>query len=185
MIAPGKVGNRPWDSKTSISPTAAAVVSELMLPGSGATASAVISAVGKTAPQGTAAPDVIGYIVHKGTTTKALAKIAGTPLALALRSNKTQDSYTPRFFASYEGWPVYEGTKFQIQLWDADLFNDDHIAVVELNQAQLLAVADQNEPVWIDVSYQSQNQLLYLLVSVSHSLESTKPKMNGYQWSQR
>lgn len=183
LIGPLKVNDRPWDSKSSVNPSAVALVSEMMLPGSGAAASSVISAVKSAAPHGTAAPDVIGYIVQRGPTIKALVSVAGTPMALALKHQKTQDSYTPRFFANYQGWPVFEGTRFQIQLWDADLLENDQIAVVEINYKHLLDAAEKGKPTWINVADQSLNQLLYILVSVSHSLKSTRPKMNGIRWN--
>ena len=182
LVAPSKVNGNSWDSKATINGAAAAVVSEMLLPGSGTTASSVVSAVANSAPKGAAAPDVIGYVVQKGPTTRSLANVAGIPIALALRSQKTQDSYTPRFYAGYQGWPVYPETRFQIQLWDADLINDDQIAVVELSYKQLMSAAEEGKPTWVKVADQSMNQLLYVLVSVSKSLEATMPKMSGYRW---
>ncbi|WP_203142727.1 hypothetical protein [Marinobacter mangrovi] len=183
LIGPVKVNGKPWDAAANINRTAVSMISDMIAPGSGIAASSVVSAVAKDAPQGTSAPDVIGYVVQKGTTTTSLAKVAGIPLALALNRQKTQDSYTPRFYAEYQGWPVYEGTRFQVQLWDKDLIRNDQIAVVELNYDQLSQAAKSEKPVWINVADQSMKQLLYILISVTPSLRNTAPKMNGYRWN--
>ena len=184
LIGPTKVNGSPWDAKFGfggVATGAAGIISDMVAPGSGVLASKVVSAVTSAAPKGSASPDVIGYVVQKGTTTRALAPYAGTPLALATRHQKTQDSYTPRFNTSYSSWPIFANTRFQIHLWDADINNDDSIAVVELNREMIIDALDEG-PVWVNVAEQSMNQLLYVQISVSKSHRYSSPKMNGVQW---
>lgn len=183
LIGPTKVNGASWDSPKGIDNASASLLSEMLMPGSGVAASAVISTVSNVAAKGAAAPDVIGYIRQKSTTTRQLAKIAGTPLALAIRRQKTQDSYTPRFYASYQGWPIYEDARFQIQLWDADVSFDDQIATVELTYDDIQEALEAGKPTWINVADQSLRQLLYVQISVTESHERTPAKMNGYQWT--
>lgn len=179
LIGPTKVNGRPWDPKSSANTeTLAAIVSEMMLPGSGVSAASVVSAVSTMAPNGSPAPDIYGYIVQNGPTTKSLVKVAGKVQALLLRRDKSKNSYTPRLYGGYKGWPVYEDTRFRIQLWDADFDKDDHVAVVELNVSHLREAAEKGEPLWINVSEQSMNQLLYVLISVIEITgKRPKPKM--------
>lgn len=183
LIGPTKVNGTSWDTEAKIDRASVALISEMVLPGSGFTASNVASAVSKVAISGSAAPDVVGYIYQKGTTTKQLVKYAGNPIALSTFRNKSQDNYTPRFYAGYSGWPIFHDTRFQIQLWDADILNHDHIAVVELNYSNILEAIEKGEPTWINVAEQSMNQLLYILISVIESDKYTRPKMNGDRFS--
>ncbi|MCG7869359.1 MAG: hypothetical protein JAY74_23675 [Candidatus Thiodiazotropha taylori] len=179
LIGPTKVNGRPWDPKSGANTEAiAAVVSEMMLPGSGITAASVVTAVSTMAPNGSPAPDIYGYIVQNGPTTKSLVKVAGKVQALLLRRNKSKNSYTPRLYGGYEGWPVYTDTRFRIQLWDADFDKDDHVAVIELNTDHLRQAAQKGEPMWINVAEQSMHQLLYVLISVIEITgKRPKPRM--------
>lgn len=179
LIGPSKVNGRPWDPKSGANTSAlAAVVSEMMLPGSSTTTASIISTVSTMAPTGAPAPDIYGYIVQNGPTTKSLVKVAGKVQALLLRRNKSKNSYTPRFYGGYQGWPVFLSTRFRIQLWDADVLEDDHVAVVELNASHLKDAALKGEPLWINVSEQSMNQLLFVLISVTEITgKRPKPKM--------
>ncbi|MBO6812123.1 MULTISPECIES: hypothetical protein [Marinobacter] len=183
LIGPTKVNGNPWDSKAKINSTAMGMISDMIAPGSGVAASTVAAAVAKNAPQGISAPDVIGYVVQRGPTIRNLVNIAGIPMALASNRTKTRDSYTPRFYADYQNWPMFPGTRFQVQLWDMDLADNDQIAVVEITYDEIMRARDEGEPTWINVADQSMNQLLYVLISVSPSIGNTPPKMNGYRWN--
>jgi len=184
VIAPTKINGKSWDAGGTSSKGASGigVISEMLMAGSGVPATSVISALSEVAAKGKAAPDVVGYVQQTGPTTRNLAKIAGIPMALSTRENRTKDSYIPRFSTGYSGWPVFPDTRFQIQLSDLDLMDHDHIGVVELNYEHILSVIEEGKPKWINVADQSMNQLLYILVTATKADEHTRPKMNGYEW---
>lgn len=115
LIGPTKLNGKPWDGSGLTSTKGLGGLSDMLVPGSGIPAETVISTVNAIASQGASAPDIVGYVTLTGATTHALAPYAGTPLALSDMRTKTQDSYTPRFYVSYYGWPMYKDTRFQIQ----------------------------------------------------------------------
>lgn len=183
LIAPTKVNGKTWDASSGIDKTSSGMIAEMVMPGSGFAASAVISEVSKVAAQGIAAPDIIGYITQTGPTTRSLANIAGTRMALATKQfNFSRDSYTPTFQTGYSGWPVFKDTRFQIKLWDADIRNDDPVGTVELTQSDIQEAIMNGKPTWINVSDQSMNQVLFIQITASKSLPNTLPKMNGNRW---
>lgn len=183
LIGPSKVNGKSWDTTNAVSSSGMSVISEMILPGSGIPVKSVISAVNTIAAQGAAAPDIVGYVVQTGPTTRELAPYAGIPLALATPRNKTQDSYTPRFYAGYSGWPIFEDTRFQLQMWDKDLVNNDQVAVIEIGKKEIEEAIKEGKPTWINVSDQSMNQVLFILISASESLSTNRPKMNGGRWN--
>lgn len=183
LIGPTKVNGNPWDSSAKINSTAMGLISDMIAPGSGVAASTVAAAVAQNAPKGVSAPDVIGYVVQKGPTVRDLVNIAGIAMTLAPNQTETRDSYTPRFYAGYQSWPMFPRTRFQVQLWDKDLADHDQIAVVEITYDQIMRAKEKGEPTWVNVADQSMNQLLYVLISVSPSIVNAPPKMNGYRWN--
>lgn len=183
VIGPVKINGKSWDVGRAVDPSASGLIAELMAPGSGALVSSVVNTVSQVAANGTAAPDVVGYIQQVGPTTRYLSKISGTPIELAGKRTLARDSYTPNFQAGYSGWPIFIGTRFRIHLWDLDFQNHDTIAAVEITYDDIMSAIKHGKTKWIKVADQSNNQLLYIQISASSSLEYTKPSINGYRFS--
>ena len=182
LVAPTKVNSNTWDASAKINAHASGLLADMMLPGSGIATGTIISKASELATQGKAAPDVIGYVVLTGPTTRNLVNIAGTPIALATKINRTKDSYTPRFNTSYYGWPMYQDTRFQIHLWDLDLVNHDPIGVVEITKKHVVHAIDEGIPIWVNVANQSMNQLLYVQISATKARKYTKTRIDGYRY---
>lgn len=182
VIGPTKENGAPWDGPARIDTRTLSTVQNLMAPGSGMASSAIINTVSQLARQGTAAPDVIGYVEQIGSTIRDLANTAGIPIALATKQNMTRDSYTPQFSVTYEGWPIFKDSRFQIHLWDADLFNNDAIGVVEITYNDIMQAIKNGKTTWIKVSDQSFNQVLFIQISADKALSNTQAKIDGYRF---
>lgn len=182
VVGPTKINGRKWDASFSTFTSVAPILTEMMLPGSSFATSSVINLIAKSAPKGGAAPDVIGYIHQTGPTLKSLTKIAGTLLTLSSRKKLTKNSYFPSFSTGYIGWPIYKNTRFRIKLLDKDFRDDDHIGTVEINIDDIKKAIKAGKPIWINVSEQSMNQLLFISLTATKSLKSTSPKLNGNKW---
>lgn len=182
VIAPTKYNGAPWDGLGRADTSAMSKVSSMMAPGSGLVSSQVIAAIGDLASQGNAAPDVIGYLRQVGVTTKYLASVAGTPMALATKTSMTHNSYTPAFDTGYMGWPIFKETTFEIRLWDADLTQNDDIATVEITYKDIMAAIKHGKSIWLNVSDQGLGQLLYIHITASKSIEGERPRFYGYRW---
>lgn len=181
-IGPSRFDGNPWDKSNNTPDT----------PPTNTTASdskvdtrpeLAIQALLETAPAGRAAPDVVGYVVQAGATRTELAAYAGIPLALASTDNLIPNSYTPRFRTGYSGWPLYAQSRLRIRLWDRDRRVHQHIGMVEINYEHILDALKAGVPTWINVAEQSNNQLLYVQLSVSKAAEHARPRMYGYRFS--
>lgn len=177
VIGPTKIGNQKWDtgfgSLKGIVPLAT-----IALPGILPLSSSLISKIIEKAPTGTSAPDVFGNVQMVGPTTKDALKVLKKPIQLATKQNLTKNSYTPSLFAEYQSWPIYKNTRIRIELWDKDISENDLIGKVELNSKDLDKATKEEKPVYIKVADQSQNQLLYIQISVTKSTTKT-PRYSG------
>lgn len=183
IVAPNKITGKNWDISIGLNQTVGNLVSDMVIPGSGLLASAAISVIGKDAAKGKSAPDVIGYIVQTGPTTKKIGQKAFTPLVLSSRNyNFTKDSYIPSFNTGYNGWPIFENTRFRIKLWDKDFSDNDNIGTVELNIDDIKKAIKAKKPIWINVADQSQNQLLFISLSATKTNEKATSFIDGYKW---
>ena len=186
QIGPGKAGGANWDGTGNISPGAAAAVTALITGGTSLAASTVSGELAatalNTAVQGTAAPDVTGFVYASGTTTKSLAATAGTPIALATTSQMVDDSYTPTFIyrAEYYNWPVFADTRFEVSLWDVDFSENDPIGVVQIGAAAVLDALAKGTILEVPVADQCSGQIINIKVSVSAGAGAGSPStLNG------
>lgn len=185
VVGPTKVNGRAWDASFATGKTLNSIsstISNMYVPGSGIATSAIIDLIGKDAPKGKVAPDVIGYIVQTGLTTKKIGQRAFTPMVLANRHNLSRDSYMPNFSTGYRGWPIYKNTRFRIQLWDKDFQNHDNIGTVEITYEDISSAIEHGKPKWISVADQSMNQLLFILITATKSNKNAKSFINGHKW---
>lgn len=145
--------------------------------------SGAIAGVTRQFTKGIAAPDVVGSVHFHGTTTRALAAVAGTPLALAHRGSYTPDSYLPRFNVAYESWPVYPDSGFTIALWDLDDTNPDVIGTAVISATEIEAAAGSGKVVTLPVAEQTNGQLLGIQVIVQKvAVPGAPPRLHGSRW---
>ncbi len=78
-----------------------------------------------------------------------------------------KDTYTPDF-PNYEfkQIPLNKGTRLRITLWDKDLTKDDFIGKAELTYDDLVAALKAGKIFQVMVADQTQNQLLFVGISV-------------------
>lgn len=183
LVGPTKIDGKPWDSSLRLGSAASAAIGELGLPGTSALTASLIGSIANQAPQGKAAPDVVGYVRLEGTTTRNLASAGGTNLALADRRMMTRDSYTPRFYVTYQGWTFFPDNRLRVHLWDRDLQNHDSIAVVEITYQDIIKAIEVGKPIWVNVADQSLKQLLYVQISASKAPPNTRPELRAYRYS--
>ncbi|RXJ79343.1 hypothetical protein [Arcobacter sp. F2176] len=181
VIAPTKIDKTTWDKGgIKIDNASSNLISEMLT--TGIPVSSIMNTIGNNAAKGTAAPDVIGYIQLIGSSLKNISNIAWTPIVLATKSYAlSKDSYTPSFNAGYKNWPLFKENRFRIVLWDADLFDDDPIATVELTYNDVMNAIKVGKTTWINVAEQGNNQLLFIQISASES-SSKKSFIDGYKY---
>lgn len=181
VIAPTKIDKTTWDKGgVKIDNASSNLISEMLT--TGIPVSSIMNTIGNSAAKGTAAPDVIGYIQLVGTTLKNISNIAWTPIALATKKySLSKNSYTPSFNAGYKNWPLFKENRFRIVLLDADLFDDDPIATIELTYDDVMNAIEAGKTTWINVSEQGMNQLLFIQISASES-SSKKSFIDGYKY---
>lgn len=177
VVGPTKIGNQKWDSGFG---TLKGIVplASIALPGILPLSSNLISNILDKAPTGASAPDVFGFVQIVGPTTNDALKVLSKPIQLATQQSLTKNSYTPSLFAEYQSWPIFKDTRIRIELWDKDLAENDLIGKVELNVKDLDLAIKEEKPVYIKVADQSQNQLLYIQISVTKST-SKIPRYSG------
>mgnify|MGYP000579320415 CR=1 FL=1 len=182
VVSPTKMNGATWDRGFSINKSIGSLISNMVIPGAGFAVEAVLGSIGKDAAKGQAAPDVIGYIMQTGYSQGSFRRAINMPVGLANKKQKSQDSYTPDFSTSYLGWPIYENTRFRIKLYDADLFKDDPMGTVEITSRDIVQAIKANKPLWINVSQQSSNQILFVQISASRVVGKSRPDIKGVRW---
>ena len=189
QIGPGMSDGSNWDGPNRIPPAA---LEGMLALASGGTTLAAGGEAGKMASdtlgmatQGTAAPEVIGWVAVVGPTNPNLAKVAGTPMALGTSAQTVQDSYTPTFAyqMEYRNWPVFPDTRFELQLWDADMQANDPIGVLQLNAEHIAAALAKKSIYEIPVADQTSGQVLTIKISATPGAgASAASEMKGYAY---
>lgn len=187
-IAPVKTSGKDWDG-TKISPELGAAVAALATGGAsiltGAEGGDATAELLNAGSQGSAAPDVIGYVRLVGPSRPALSQAAGVPMALGTAERKVQDSYTPTFVynAEYQNWPFLEGSRLEVSLWDADLTQHDPIGVAQVPVSALKAARDKGTIYEFPVADQTSGQVVSIRLSVfPGSAGAGGPGQNGTRW---
>ncbi len=182
LISPTKGNGKAWDGFKTGSKKTTNLITSMLLNGSTFGASEVVSKVGDFAIQGSAAPDVIGYVSQIGKTSDELSRFVGMKVGLTTKKVRTKNSYMPNFDTEYKNWPLYKGTRFRIRLYDMDLVNHDDIGNIELNYNDIISAVEENKPKWINVSKQGGKQLLLILISAIETTGEMKPDIKGHKW---
>jgi len=171
LIGPSKVHGSRWDGPGSASTTG------VSLPRSTTLSASIIREVVNQAASGYAAPDVIGFVQEISADSDSNVQIA-----LATRRHKVANSYTPRFKVDYLHWPIGPNTRFYIELWDSDLYQNDPIGSIELTYKDLQTALTANTAVWINVGEQSLDQLMAIKIAVTRASGSQRQKIHGLPW---
>lgn len=189
IVAGGNAQGQEWDGFGTFDPAAMA----LMISAAGLAAGtpippntsmgAAASSITSKFTQGFAAPDVVGFVEYGGTTSRALAPVAATRMALAYNRAHTPDSYTPRFNVSYENWPVYEDASFTITVWDMDDRNNDFIGTAVVRASDIESAAESGKVVTVPVADQTNNQLIGVQITARRvTTAGAAPRLNGVRW---
>ena len=84
-------------------------------------------------------------------------------------TNNFEDTYTPIWPSPTPGWsqvPLISDLRFRFNLFDEDLVNDDPIGVAEVNYADVVAALKDGHIFQVELAAQTNNQLLFVAMSV-------------------
>lgn len=156
LIGPSKADGHTWDGPGHVSPeTSRKVVGALAAANPYAAAAAVLAGLSMGALE---KPDPYGY---------AELIVAGRSARLELPMT-FRDTFTPQWAgAEFAGVPLRDNARIRVTLIDKDLEDDDPIGTVELAAEDLRAALHSGHVYPVQVADQSQNQLLFVSVSVS------------------
>ncbi len=158
LIAPFDAHEEYWDSHEQVD---AAMVSGLASAlGAAAPYSAVLGFVASYASDAYALPDPYGYHqVWDGDNW-----LSGELVDESCNFENTLHPMWPG-----PGWhhvPVEPNMRLRVNLFDEDLFNDDPIGTAEINYEDIVAALQAGEVYQVNVANQTQNQLLFVGISV-------------------
>jgi hypothetical protein len=90
------------------------------------------------------------------------------PITLASRDGAIDDTFTPQWSdpPSWNHIPLDSNLRVQVSLTDADLSNDDGIGVAEIPHDEIVAALTGQTIRQVNVATQTQNQLLFVGISV-------------------
>jgi len=181
VVGPTKWTGAPWDGRGKADPKAVKAVRKLMQ--GGGEVAAAIARIKELAPKGAAsAPDVTGYVIYTGPTSRELAQIASTRLALAPKHEPMENNYQPRFDVGYRGWPVYRHSLFRLVLWDADRSHAEPMGVVKIRYRDIARAVESGKPTWVNVARQSYNQILFVEIRASKAAPGVSAKLDGAKY---
>jgi hypothetical protein len=163
VIGPGKADgtNDPWDyDAADVSPEVWKALATAL--GAPAPVAAVASLYAGPLFSALAKPEPFGNVTILG------PGVADGPYDLIGPEEFTQDTFTPAFVhpRAWEGVPLDEDVRLRVQLWDKDLVNDDVIGVATINVAQMRAALDAQQVYFVNVSTQTQSQIVFISISV-------------------
>lgn len=181
VIGPTKLNGKPWDASYDTKKSIGAGLSTLL--SSAVPHKKIIDTVLAGAPKGSGAPDIIGSIQQVGPSYPGLEEAAKAPIALADKKTITKNGYTPIFTTEYKAWPMYSNTRFRIRLWDKDMMQNDFIGTVEVTTEDIQKAITAGQAIYINVSNQSQNQILYIQISAIQSGAKNQPQIIGSLWN--
>lgn len=157
LIGPAKVSGLPWDGTGGAVDEATWGELGIAL-GAAEPYSAAVGILASIADSGTARPDPKGTALLYGAGTETEIEL---PMAF-------QDTYTPTWSdATLHNVPGNIDQRLRITLIDQDVMEDDPIGIVELTPADLEAARASGRIYQVRVSDQSQNQILFIGLSVS------------------
>ena len=154
LVSVGKADGSKWDGFGKVNPRAVQGLVQAVLSKSPYTA--VASMVAGAGMEASSKPDPAGYAEF----------LDGDQGLRRLDLPKIQDTFTPMWGVGWQGVHVSKNSRLRIVLWDVDLRLNDPIGTVEVTGQQLLDAGLEGKVVQISVADQSNNQLLYVGISV-------------------
>jgi hypothetical protein len=161
-VGPVKFGNKSWDCCAKVPADMGVRVAKLLL-ATVAPQEELAALVAAPFLAGEAAPDPFGWadVAINGEYVPRLRHSFFPP------GQCKRNTFTP-IFPSFE-WrdiPLDAGTRIKVTLFDKDLVKNDDIGVAEINHADLVAALRAQKIYQVKVAEQTQNQLLFVGISV-------------------
>jgi hypothetical protein len=160
-IAPGKADGTQWDVGGSVDPAIARDIATAL----GATnpVAALASVFAGPAVEALEKPDPFG------TAMMTITGVPGTFLQpLSSEASPMKDTFAPQWPGppTWTGVPIDSDIRLRVDLWDADVFDNDSIGVAELNSADLRAALAAKKIIGVRVDDQPPGRILLLTLSV-------------------
>lgn len=177
QVGISKVGGMSWDGSETVDRQDAREIRELAAADS-ANAGQVAELIAKRGPKGRLAPNPLGFIELRGPSIPP--ELVGRRLPFERRGRFAKDAYSPRFGQShgYSGLTLADGDGLQITVRDMEFRDAEMVGVAELSYTDLARAFQAGGVVPIYVGDQTDDQLLYVLVTVRPSAQGT-PSVTG------